>query len=58
MLVWFKTIEYNAHWSRGTEYSGSVDTDKKPANWNSVKKFQRPSKALILPSNIHSAARL
>ena len=34
--------------------SGSVDTDKKPANWNSVE-FQRPSKALTCASNIQQA---
>ena len=34
--------------------SGSVDTDKKPANWNSVE-FQRPSKALTFASNIQQA---
>ena len=35
--------------------SGSVDTDKKPANWNSVE-FQRPSKALTVPLTFSKTA--
>ena len=35
--------------------SGSVDMDKKPANWNSVE-FQRPSKALTVPLTFSKTA--
>ena len=46
---------YGVHARTDDVGSGSVDMDKKPANWNSVE-FQRPSKALTVPLTFSKTA--